>query len=381
MGLFNCNRLGGILIASMWATGTIALGIQTPQTHSPSVSHAATSTSIPTLVTTLVPRTQFITLDPITLPDETIGIKTITLDIPECTQTITPDENGYVPPGTCNAQYNYYPSFAAALAAAIFFGVVTFVHIAEGIKYKKGFYSVIIMGSLWEFGSYATRTISTRNQQNSGLALISQILILLAPIFINAYAYTVLGRMVHFYLPSFSILGVRLYNLTLWFVFADIACFVVQLIGGAQATNTAPPKQALRGIRIYMVGISLQETFIIVFVGFAAAFHMRLLNAEKTGQLQIRIIFRLVEFAGGNDDSNPLPRREIYFYLFDAIPMFLALLVTAITPPGLTLVGPDSVIPKAMWRQRWAMRKQEKAKKRGLKTSGDRSGFELLRSS
>lgn len=38
------------------------------------------------------------------------------------------------------------------------------------------------MGSLWEFGSYVTRTISTRNQQNSGLALISQILILLAPI-------------------------------------------------------------------------------------------------------------------------------------------------------------------------------------------------------
>jgi hypothetical protein len=47
---------------------------------------------------------------------------------------------------------------------------------------RKGFYLVIIMGSIWEFGSYATRTISTRNQQNSGLALISQILILLAPI-------------------------------------------------------------------------------------------------------------------------------------------------------------------------------------------------------
>lgn len=92
--------------------------------------------------------------------------------------------------------------------------------------------------------------------------------------------------MVHFYLPSFSVLGVRLYNLTLWFVFADIACFVVQLIGGAQATNTAPPDQALRGIRIYMAGISLQETFIIVFVGFAVAFNMRLLKAEKTGQFE-----------------------------------------------------------------------------------------------
>jgi hypothetical protein len=88
--------------------------------------------------------------------------------------------------------------------------------------------------------------------------------------------------MVHFYLPSFSIFGVKLYNLTLWFVFADIACFVVQLVGGAQATNTAPPDQALRGIRIYMAGISLQEAFIVLFVGFAAAFHVRLLNAEKT---------------------------------------------------------------------------------------------------
>lgn len=60
--------------------------------------------------------------------------------------------------------------------------------------------------------------------------------------------------------------------------------------------------------------------------------------------------------------------------------MFLAILVMAITPPGLTLVGPDSVIPKAMWRQRWAMRKQEKDKRRALKASGDHSDFELLRS-
>lgn len=59
--------------------------------------------------------------------------------------------------------------------------------------------------------------------------------------------------------------------------------------------------------------------------------------------------------------------------------MFLAILLVAVTPPGLTLVGPDSVIPKAMWRQRWAMRKQEKAKRRALKGSGDQGDFELLR--
>lgn len=67
---------------------------------------------------------------------------------------------------------------------------------ANEILHRKGFYLVIIMGSLWEFGSYATRTISTRNQQNSGLALISQILILLAPIckfwLVSLYEHTIL---------------------------------------------------------------------------------------------------------------------------------------------------------------------------------------------
>lgn len=130
------NRSVGIFVALMLMTSSTALVLQTTQT-SVSTIHAALPTTITTLVDTLVPRTKLITIDPITLPDKTIGIKIITLDIPECTQTITPDSNGYVPPGSCNAQYNYYPSFAAALVAAIFFGVVTFAHIAEGIKYKK----------------------------------------------------------------------------------------------------------------------------------------------------------------------------------------------------------------------------------------------------
>lgn len=74
------------------------------------------------------------------------------------------------------------------------------------------------------------------------------------------------------------------------------------------------------------------------------------------------------------------PRYEIYFYMFDALPMFLALSIMVITPPGLTLVGPDSVIPKAQWRQRWAMRKQGRGKETELNASGGRCGYELLRS-
>lgn len=144
------NMSTGTLVALMLAAGSAALSFQATQTNSPTVIATVISTAISTpvtttLVTTLVPRTQFITIDPITLPDETVAAKTITLDIPECSPTIMPDSNGYVPPGNCNAQYNYYPSFAAALVAALFFGAVTSVHIAEGIKYKK----VSLLNNCW----------------------------------------------------------------------------------------------------------------------------------------------------------------------------------------------------------------------------------------
>lgn len=35
--------------------------------------------------------------------------------------SITPDKNGYVPEWACNANYNYYPSFGAALFFTIIF--------------------------------------------------------------------------------------------------------------------------------------------------------------------------------------------------------------------------------------------------------------------
>jgi hypothetical protein len=101
---------------------------------------------------------------------------------PTCTQTITPDKNGYVPPGTCNSNYQYYPSFAAAVAAAVSFGFITALHITQAAFYRKGFCWVVIMGTFWELGGFISRSISTKNQQSTGLVFISQIFILLAPI-------------------------------------------------------------------------------------------------------------------------------------------------------------------------------------------------------
>lgn len=81
--------------------------------------------------------TKLIVIDGETNSRFTIPAQTITLAIPTCIQTIEPDKNGYVPPGTCGAIWNYYPSFGAALAFTGLFAALVIVHLWMSVKYKK----------------------------------------------------------------------------------------------------------------------------------------------------------------------------------------------------------------------------------------------------
>lgn len=67
----------------------------------------------------------------------TIHPQTIAIAIPTCHQTITPDHNGYVPPGTCGAIWTYYPAFKAAVAFGVIFALLLGVHLWQAIIYKK----------------------------------------------------------------------------------------------------------------------------------------------------------------------------------------------------------------------------------------------------
>jgi hypothetical protein len=121
--------------------------LQTDFIASSTSSHSSTPTLLArqTIPTTTTPpqadnvyflKTQYIVIDGFTNAHATNPAKTITLALPTCIQTITPDKNGYVPPGTCNALYNYYPSFAAAIVVALLFGVLSVAHIVLAAKYK-----------------------------------------------------------------------------------------------------------------------------------------------------------------------------------------------------------------------------------------------------
>ncbi|KZP22911.1 hypothetical protein FIBSPDRAFT_824067 [Athelia psychrophila] len=310
-----------------------------------------------------------------------------------CTN-VTPGKYGYVPPEACNANYGYNPSFAAAVAASSVFGLLLALHLFQGILYRKKFCWVIIMGALWETASYVLRTLGTRHQQNVTYVTVSQILVLLAPLWINAFDYMVLGRMVYYFLPEQK-LYIKATRFSVCFVWLDITSFIVQAGGGILLSGTGQSAKVLTiGKNIYMGGIGMQQLFILAFLGMAIMFHRRALVLEREGVLaingktkwrmllyclyasllliSIRIVYRLLEFSRGTGTNNPIPYHEFYTYILDALPMSFALLAMSIGHPGRTLVGPDSEFPHLTRKEKKAAKAAAKAEKREMKENASR---------
>ncbi|KAH6712594.1 hypothetical protein BKA61DRAFT_577665 [Leptodontidium sp. MPI-SDFR-AT-0119] len=121
--------------------------------------------------TILQPRIE-ISLPPVIIPSITIpefkytskfSLKSLDLHLPTptCDQTITSDKNGHVPPGTCHALWDYYPSFVAAVVAASIFGTITLVRVGEAIYFKTAYCWVICVGLLWECIGFIFRALNS----------------------------------------------------------------------------------------------------------------------------------------------------------------------------------------------------------------------------
>lgn len=162
-----------------------------------------------------------------------------------CISGITPDKYGYVPEYACNANYNYYPSFTAAIIFSLLFGITTLLHITQAFHHKKlRLCWVVSMGAAWEFASFSLRAASTRKQQSVPLAFVSQILVLLAPMWVNAFVYMCLGRMIYFLHPEQKVWGVKGIKIAKIFVWLDVLSFLTQ-VGGEFLLLLSPNRRAI----------------------------------------------------------------------------------------------------------------------------------------
>ncbi|RAK96802.1 RTA1 domain-containing protein [Aspergillus ibericus CBS 121593] len=315
---------------------------------------------------------------------------TATSAIASATQTCTnpkPGKNGYLPPEACDVILPYVPSLAAAVLFCVLYGLTLICHVIQAFLYKKRYAWVIIMGATWELIAFIFRALLTLHQNNSNYDTIYTIMFLLAPLWINAFLYMTLGRLIHYFLPTQTLAHITSTKYGRIFIWLDILAFLVQLAGAAITTSTdAPTRTIMLGVHIYMGGIGLQELFIVIFTGLTIHLHRRMVDLERMGQLPedrvsrsnvpwrwlfyvmytvlglitIRIIFRLAQYAQGTSTSNPVLTHESYEYIFDAVPMFLALGLLNAVHPGRVLRGVESEFPRVRRGEKRVMKEERR---------------------
>ncbi|KAJ6589219.1 RTA1 like protein-domain-containing protein [Mycena capillaripes] len=275
-----------------------------------------------------------------------------------------------------NYNFLYCPSFPAAVLFSALFGLTTLVHLVQAFHYRKKFCWVIIMAGMWE--TAGLRVYSVLNTTSAAFGTPSQLLILLAPLWINAFLYVLMSRLVYFFVPDKHVIGISARRLSLCFVLLDITAFLMQAGGGSLINSENSAKVEMLGIHIYMGGIGLQQFFVLIFTGLVVRFHYKMKALDgSTGWkrplyimytsivlITVRIVFRLVEFSSGV--FSPITMHEAPFYCLEALPMFFALFLWNIFHPGQVLVGPESEFPK----------KQKKSKDK--RAEKDREAYGML---
>ncbi|CEI68927.1 unnamed protein product [Fusarium venenatum] len=295
-----------------------------------------------------------------------------------CT-TAVPGKYGRVPVDACNSNYFFDPSFAANLAFCVLFGLTTIAHLVQA-----RFCWVAIMGAAWETIAFAFKTVGSRDQQNITYLTLGQILFLLAPLWINAFVYMGVARMVYFSMPAQKLLGIKAVRMTLLFVWLDVILFLVQGSGGIMLSNTDADSDMVDiGMKVYMAGVALQLAVVLIFTSITVFFYFKLrqLEGRSMGRMKwliwtmvvvlmlivTRIVYRLVEFGPGVNAHNTLLIHEEYPLGLDATPILIALVLLNVMHPGFVLRGPESEFPKLSRKEKKALKEEKKQAKKARK--------------
>lgn len=89
------------------------------------------------------------------------------------------------------------------------------------------------MATAWETTGFTMRILGARNPRSRAFSIGSNLLIILSPLWVNAFAFMVMGRVVYFWLPRRSVWKIKARTMTKWFVWLDVITFFVQAGGGS----------------------------------------------------------------------------------------------------------------------------------------------------
>lgn len=134
-------------------------------------------------------------------------------------------------------QWAYCPSLPAAIALTSLFSALLLAHLLQAFLYRKPFCWVVCMASAWETAGFTFRILGARDPRQQMFAVGSNLLVILAPLWVNAFAYMLAGRMIYYWLPGKSVWRLKARTMTAWFVWLDVVTFFVQAAGGSLLEN------------------------------------------------------------------------------------------------------------------------------------------------
>lgn len=296
----------------------------------------------------------------------------------------------------------------ASILFSILFGFTTIGHIWQAAHYKKPFTWVLIMSAIWQTLAFVIRCISIMKPTNVPINNVTYCLVLLAPLWTNAFCYMVVARLVHMYMPRHRIMRIKGSWLASIFVLLDITAFVIQLLGALDAINENLEVQK-RGLHIYTGGVAAQEAFILWFTWLTIVFLRKIKAGESTkieiskarkltylifivlglisvssnvissyhssDIFQFRIIYRIIEFSAGFGSriTREIAQHEAWQYCFDTTPMFFAIVAFHAYHPGKVLQGLDSQFPSR--KEKKAIKAEKKRQKEERKNAAAAGGL------
>ncbi|CAK7243880.1 MAG: hypothetical protein STHCBS139747_005410 [Sporothrix thermara] len=267
---------------------------------------------------------------------------------------------------TPNTMWTFCPNLGASIFFLVLFASTTALHVLQATHYRKPYCWVIVMSTFWQLLTYIFRTVSILAPASFGDYAAWFVLILVAPLWTNAFTYMVFGRLVHNYTPYQKLWGLPASKFGFVFVSLDIIALVIQIYGAATATaRDIPTDKVLRSLHIYMGGVGVQLFFIFVCLVFGIKlwFVMRREAAHSLSVrpalilfhtqfvvlilIIIRIVFRIVEYSNGLKST--IPNHEVFQYCLDTLPMFVAILMYNIVHPGRIMRGPETDVKSSRW--------------------------------
>ncbi|EED22361.1 conserved hypothetical protein [Talaromyces stipitatus ATCC 10500] len=247
--------------------------------------------------------------------------------------------------------YYYTPSNAAAVIFIVLFGLSSLLHFYQLVQTRTWFMIPFLIGAIFETIGYVGRFLASSEAPDftKGPYILQSALILIAPAFLAASIYMALGRIICM-LEAEKLFIIRVGWLTKTFVTGDVLSFLMQASGaGLMVSNSAGPST---GEHVIIGGLFVQIIFFSLFTISAVVFQTRVAKTPSPRSIElkglwtrhmialytasililIRSVIRVVEYLQGY--SGYLMKHEAFIYVFDALLMFITVLILQYAHPS-----------------------------------------------